>query len=51
MIIKNETWEVFLIYLSQAIDFFESIEDRDFEVATLEEQLREMYCYSPEDDE
>lgn len=50
MIIRDETWEVFQIYLNQAIDYLESYENMDFEQCTLRDQLTSMLRYDFEED-
>lgn len=49
MIIRDEDWEIFQTYLTQAIDYFEGYEDMDFEQTTLRDQLNSMLHYDIEE--
>ena len=51
MEIRDDTWDVFKLYLEQAIDYFESFEDMDFETETLRDQLASILNHDPLDQE
>lgn len=50
MIIREDTWDLFQDYLKNSIEYFESINDMDFEECTLRDQLRSILWYNPEED-
>lgn len=48
MQINDNYWELYRIYIEEAIDFFESIEPQDYEIATLIEQLSSILDHDDE---
>lgn len=49
MIIRDEDWDIFQVYMRQAIDYFESYEPMDFEHSTHRDQLNSILHYDIEE--